>query len=78
MAHGIVGGIEVTKTTELMAEFHGTARMSFTRDVLTMNVGIRQKLSDSYILIASLGHELRSPEREPLALIGYCGVQVVY
>jgi hypothetical protein len=78
MAHGIVGGIEVTKTTELMAEFHGTARMSFTRDVLTMNVGIRQKLSDSYILIASLGHELRSPERESLALIGYCGVQLVY
>jgi hypothetical protein len=76
--YGIVGGIEVTKTTELMAELHGTARTNFGRDVLTVNIGIRQKLSDAYILIASLGHEIRSPQDEPLAFIGYCGVQLVY
>jgi hypothetical protein len=76
--YGIVAGIETSKTTELMAELHGTARTNFTRDVLTVNVGIRQKLSDAYILIASLGHEIRSPEDEPLAFIGYCGVQLVY
>jgi hypothetical protein len=76
--YGIVAGIETTKTTELMAELHGTARTNFTRDVLTVNVGIRQKLSDAYILIASFGHEIRSPGDEPLAFIGYCGVQLVY
>jgi hypothetical protein len=52
--YGIVGGTDVTKTTELMAELHGTARTNFTRDVLTVNVGIRQKLTDQAILIASI------------------------
>lgn len=76
--YGIVAGTEVTKTTELMAELHGSARTSFARDTLTVNFGIRQKLTEAYILIASLGHEIRSREDEPLAFIGYCGVQLVY
>jgi hypothetical protein len=76
--YGIVGGVEVSKTTEIMAELQGTSRTSFTRDVLTANVGLRQKLTDSCILIASLGHELRAPADAPLALIGYCGFQLLY
>ncbi len=76
--YGIVGGVEVTKTTECMAELHGTARTSFAQDVLTVNVGIRQKLSDGCLLIASLGHDVRSPDGEPLELLGYCGVQIVF
>ena len=76
--YGIVGGTNVTKTTELMAELHGTARTNFTRDVLTVNVGIRQKLNDWCALIASAGHDVRSRDDEPLALIGYCGVQVTF
>ena len=76
--YGIVSGVDISKTTELMVELHGTARTSFARDVLTVNAGIRQKLSDHYILIASLGHEVRSPEDEPLAFIGYAGVQLLY
>jgi hypothetical protein len=76
--YGIVGGTDVTKTTELMAELHGTARTSFTRDVLTVNVGLRQKLTDQAILIASLGHDVRTPADQPLAFIGYCGVQLLY
>jgi len=76
--YGIVGGVELTKSTTVMAELHGTSRMSFDRDVLTVNVGIRQKLTDHAILIASLGHQVRSPAGEPLAFIGYCGVQLLY
>jgi hypothetical protein len=76
--YGIVGGTDVSKTTELMAELQGTARTSFTRDVLTVNVGIRRKLTDQAILIASLGHEVRTPADQPLAFIGYCGVQLLY
>jgi hypothetical protein len=76
--YGIVGGVELTKSTMVMAELHGTSRMSFDRDVLAVNVGIRQKLTDHAILIASLGHEVRVPEEEELALIGYCGVQLLY
>jgi hypothetical protein len=76
--YGIVGGVELTKSTMVMAELHGTSRISFDRDVLAVNVGIRQKLTDHAILIASLGHEVRVPEEEKLALIGYCGVQLLY
>jgi hypothetical protein len=76
--YGIVGGIEVTKTTELMAELHGTSRMNFDQDVLTVNFGIRQKLSDWCIFIASLGHDVRSPDDQPLSLVGYGGVQLLF
>ena len=76
--YGIVGGVELTKSTTVMAELHGTSRISFDRDVLAVNVGIRQKLTDQAILIASLGHEVRVPEEEELAFIGYCGVQLLY
>jgi hypothetical protein len=75
--YGIVGGVELAKTTMLMAELHGTSRMNFTRDVLTVNFGLRHQLTDARILIASLGHELRDPDQS-LALIGYFGVQLVY
>ena len=76
--YGIVGGVELAKTTMLMAELHGTSRMNFTRDVLTLNFGWRHKINEHAIWIASFGHELRAPEKDALALIGYCGVQLLY
>lgn len=76
--YGIVGGVELTKSTTVMAELHGTSRMSLDRDVLAVNFGIRQKLTDHAILIASLGHEVRTPADQPLAFLGYCGVQLLY
>jgi hypothetical protein len=76
--YGIVGGYEIAKSTMLMAEFHGTSRMNFTRDVLTLNFGIRQTLNEHCIFIASLGHDVRTPDGDALALIGYFGVQLVY
>jgi len=75
--YGIVGGVDLSKTTEVMAELQGTSRTNFTQDVLTVNIGLRQKLTDSCILIASLGHELRDPDQS-LAMIGYCGFQLLY
>jgi hypothetical protein len=76
--YGIVGGVDLMKSTLVMAELHGTSRISFDRDVLAVNVGIRQKLTDHAILIASLGHQVRVPDEDELALIGYCGVQLLY
>jgi hypothetical protein len=75
--YGIVCGLELAKTTMVMAELHGTSRTNFTRDVWTGNVGLRHNLSDSRILIASLGQEIRNSE-EARALIGYFGVQLLY
>ena len=76
--YGIVAGIELTKSTNIMAELHGTSRMSFDRDVLAVNLGVRQKLTDQAFLIASLGRQVRVPDEEELALLGYCGVQLLY
>jgi hypothetical protein len=75
--YGIVGGVELAKTTMLMAELNGTSRMNFTRDVLTVNFGLRHQLTDSRILIASIGHELRDPD-QARSFIGYLGVQFLY
>jgi hypothetical protein len=74
--YGIVGGLDVSKTTLVMAELHGTARMNFTSDALTVNVGVHHELSETRILIVSLGREIRSPD--PLATIGYFGMQLLF
>ena len=47
---GIVAGLDVSKRTLLMAELHGTSRMNFTRDVLTVNVGVHHEFSQTRIL----------------------------
>src|SRR6476660_7740854 len=77
LLYGIVGGIEVTNTTMLMAELHGTSRTNFTQNVLTVNFGLHHQFTETRILIASLGHEIRDPD-QLLALIGYFGLQLLY
>jgi hypothetical protein len=74
--YGIVVGVDLSKTTGLMAELHGTSRTNFSDDELAVNIGIRQKLTEHAIFIGSLGHELRSPEAR--ALIGYAGMQLLF
>ena len=69
-------GLMFPNQTMLMAELHDESRMNFSRDVLTLNFGLRHEFTENYILIVSMGHELRSPE--PTALIGYFGMQFVY
>jgi hypothetical protein len=76
--YGIIGGLDVAKTTMLIAELHARSRMNFTEDTLIINIGLRHELAETRILIMSLGHEARSPADEPLALIGYFGVQFLY
>jgi len=44
-------------------------------DVLTLNLGLRHEFTENYILIVSMGHELRSPD-QPTALIGYFGMSL--
>ena len=74
---GIVAGFEAAKSIMFMAELHDESRMNFTRDVLTLNFGLRHEFTENYILLVSMGHELRSPD-QPTALIGYFGMQFVY
>jgi hypothetical protein len=75
--YGVVGGFDIAKPTMLMAELHGTSRMNFTRDTLTANFGLRHEFTENYILIISMGHEIRSPD-QATALIGYFGMQFVF
>ena len=74
---GIVCGFDVAKSTMLMAELRDESRMNFSDDVLTLNFGLRHEFTENYILIVSMGHELRSPDQST-ALIGYFGMQFVY
>jgi hypothetical protein len=75
--YGAVAGYDLAKPTMLMAEIHGTSRANFTREVLTLNFGLRHEFTENYVLIISMGHELRSPD-QPTALIGYFGMQFLY
>jgi hypothetical protein len=70
--------MDVSQTTTLMAELHATSRINFDEQRLTLNLGWRHKINEHAIWIGSLGHELRAPGDEQLALIGYCGVQLLY
>jgi hypothetical protein len=78
LIYGLVGATDLSKATSLMAEVHATSRTNFSRDVVTLNVGIRHKLTEHAVWLGSLGHEVHSGEDAPLALIGYCGVQLLY
>jgi hypothetical protein len=75
--YGIVCGFDLAKPTMLMAELHDESRMNFSRDVLTLNFGLHHEFTENYILILSMGHELRSAD-QPTALISYFGMQFVY
>lgn len=74
--YGVVAGLDVAKPTLLMAELHGTSRTNFARDTLTVNAGVHHEFTATRILIVSLGRDIRSPD--PLATIGYCGMQLLY
>lgn len=75
---GIVAGTELSKTTSIMGEVHATSRTNFQDKVVALNVGWRHVLNEHAIWIASLGHEVYSGNEQSLALIGYCGLQLVY
>jgi hypothetical protein len=74
--YGVVAGFDASRATLLMAELHGTSRMNFSRDVLIVNAGIHHEFSRTRTLIVSIGREIRSPD--PLATIGYFGMQLLY
>ena len=76
--YGTVAGVDISKRTAVMAEVQGTSRMNFDRQTVTLNAGFRHKLNEHCIWIASLGHEVVAPEDEQLALVGYCGVQLLF
>jgi hypothetical protein len=75
---GVVAATELSRTSTIMAEVHATSRMNFSRDTVTLNFGWRHKLNNHAIWIASVGHEVHNDTDERLALIGYCGVQLLY
>ena len=75
--YGVVGGIDATRTTTLLAELSGTSQTNFQGDTLIANFGVRHEFTKTRFLIASLGYELRSAD-QPRALIGYFGVQLLF
>lgn len=77
LIYGVIAGTDVTKTTSVMAETHATSRMNLSHDGVALNFGCRHILNEHAILIRPFGHELHSGDGQPLALIGYCGIQLL-
>jgi hypothetical protein len=77
LLYGVVGGFDLSKTTMVMAELQGSSRTNFSHDILTANFGLRHNFTESRILIASFGHELRDSD-QARAFIGYLGLQLLY
>ncbi len=75
--YGVVAGYDLNKKTGLMAEVNTNSRMNFTENVVTLNFGFRHELDKHHVLIASIGHEIHNPN-EPLAVIGYLGMQFLF
>jgi hypothetical protein len=75
---GVVAATELSKTTTIMAEVQATSRMNLSRDVVTLNFGWRHVLNKHALWLASIGHEVHNDTGDSLALIGYCGVQLLY
>jgi hypothetical protein len=78
LIYGVIAGMELTKSTSIMAEVHATSRMDLSRDVVALNFGCRHVVNEHAIWIGSLGHEVHSGDNQPLALLGYCGIQLLY
>lgn len=76
--YGIVASQEITKKTSIMLEVHATSRVNLDNDVVTVNLGWKHTISEHAVWIASLGHDVHSGESAPLALVGYCGLQLLY
>jgi hypothetical protein len=76
--YGVVAETDVTKRTTLLAEVHATSRVNLSGDVVSLDFGWRHTLSEHAIWIGSLGHEIHSGDNQPLALISYFGVQLLY
>ena len=70
---GIVCGFDLAKPTMLMAELHDQSRMNFSRDVLTLNVGLQHEFTENCILIVSMGTSFgRLISRPRLSAISVC------
>ncbi len=73
--YGIVGSFQTGANTTLFAELHGNARLNLSNDRLTINFGLRQAWTRHVAFLFSLGHDVRAPAKDTLALVSYCGLQ---
>jgi hypothetical protein len=77
-SYGFAASYAVTDWLELLAEIHGTALGAFDKDEIVFNVGTRWKLSQHYVLLASAGRAICSPEGEEAKFLSYLGIQFLF
>jgi len=77
-SYGLAASYAVTDRLELLAEIHGTALTAFEKDEMVFNIGTRWKLTQHYVLLASAGRAIYSPEGEEAELLSYLGIQFLF
>jgi hypothetical protein len=75
---GIAVGRKLAHSLECAAELHGTGDGSAADSGFVANLGMRITRWKSGVLLLSIGRELRSPEGEGLAWLGYAGWQLSF
>ncbi len=73
---GILGAVQASENLELMAELRSVSERFLNRGDVVLNIGLRQRLSDRFKLLASVGTGLGNGP-EATSFIAYLGVQLV-
>lgn len=74
--YGVALGIEPSEVTELVGELHSnTERAGGTETFL--NAGLREHLSERFVLLAAAGHSLAEPAGEPGKTLTYLGISYI-
>jgi len=74
--YGLLGAVKPSDDLELMVEIHGTAKSGSSNWDSLVNVGLRERLSDRFKLLASVGTGVDNGP-DSTRLIAYLGIQLL-
>jgi hypothetical protein len=74
---GLVVGKPLSERLETMAEIHDEESIGSSRRELLANVGARLKLSDTFVLLLSIGRDLHNSIDDTNNVISYLGLQIL-
>jgi hypothetical protein len=74
---GLVVGKPLSERLETMAEIHDEESIGSSRRELLANVGARLKLSDTFVLLVSIGRDLHNSIDDTNNVISYLGLQIL-
>jgi hypothetical protein len=74
---GLVVGKSLSERTEAMVEIHDEELIGSSRREVLANIGARFKLSDTFVMLASLGRDLHNSIDDTNNIISYLAIQIL-